>query len=104
LPLPLPIPAQAETLTATRVATSAIKSFFIGWYPCELRYHLATRNSGLELVLKSHTPDPNVPALKSELDCRRGAASSSDMHAFEADSVNQVSPHSIHLNAGHCHT
>src|ERR1700736_2301705 len=34
LPLPLPIPTQADTLTATRVATSAIRIFFISCYPC----------------------------------------------------------------------
>ena len=62
---------------------------------------LATQNSGLELVLKSHTPHPKwgqhctlsatvaeVPRLQRHRE------------PFAADSVNQVSPQNIHPNAG----
>ena len=62
--MPLPTPTQPETLTATSVATSANRSFFIGipsgYCLCgELNGLIATRISTLELVLKSHSTHPN---------------------------------------------
>jgi hypothetical protein len=68
--LPLPTPTQPETLTATSVATSANRSFFIGipsgYCLCgELNGHIATRISTVELVLKSHSTYPN----RTMLDC-----------------------------------
>jgi hypothetical protein len=62
--LPLPTPTQPETLTATRVATSANRSFFIG-IPSgcglcdELKGVSATRTAAVNLVLKSHSAHPN---------------------------------------------
>jgi hypothetical protein len=68
LPLPLPMPTQPDTLTATRVATSAIRSFFIGIpsaaAPCDQTQWapIATRITAVELVLKSHSADPTERA------------------------------------------
>src|SRR5436305_10077656 len=98
LPLPLPMPTHPETLAATRVATSAIRTFFIvipSAGPCtHTGTHCNTIWAGA-LVLESHSPHPNdrratatvgrvaaVAELKpsnSQVGCRGGAAGPSDI-------------------------
>ena len=51
LPLPLPIPAQPATLTATRVATNAMSTFFIG-VPLSSRHAMHTSCLAVPLVAR----------------------------------------------------
>jgi hypothetical protein len=119
--LPLPTPTQPETLTATSVATSANRSFFIGipsgYCLCgELNGHIATRISAVELVLKSHSTHPNRTMLdcprgpsfwcmrtqhpNSQHGCRAGAWDPNNIaDQFEGDWVSRNSPRSVYCRA-----
>jgi hypothetical protein len=69
LPLPLPMPAQPATLTATRVATKAMSSFFIG-VPLSSRHAMHTSCLAAPLVARCRqwfTPSVDSGAVRRGL-------------------------------------